>query len=200
MLASCILNPWTSSPDCCASWVDTASFTQSSSCIQTATGCLPASSCLFVKVCIQCSILVWSHLGWRKVCVIRVVISTGNEVICARWSHALCTVLMCSVYSVEILIARSLYILKYRYIHGLIYAVVGVCRSMSCKHACALSWYLQLSGISSWVWNDHHLREIMHQPNWSHMTGDKPYMQYSPLLLRSVEQENKQIDNGANKL
>jgi len=40
-------------------------------------------------------------------------------------------------------------ILKYRYIHGLIYAVVGVCLCMSCTHACALSWHLQLSGISS---------------------------------------------------
>jgi len=94
--------------------------------------------------------------------------------------------------SVQILIARSLYILKYRYIHGLIYAVVGVCLCMSCTHASTLSWHLQLSGISSWVWNDHHLREIVHQPNWSHTTGDKPYMQHSPLLLRSVEQENKQ--------
>jgi len=52
---------------------------------------------------------------------------------------------------------------------------------MSCMHAFALSWHLQLSGISSWVWNDHHLREIMHQPNWSHTTGDKPYMQHSML-------------------
>ena len=91
----------------------------------------------------------------------------------------------------NVLIARSLYILKYRYIHGLIYAVVGVCLCMSCTHACALSWHLQLSGISTWVWNDHHLREIMHQPNWSHTTGDKPYMQHSPLLLRSVEQEKQ---------
>jgi len=97
-----------------------------------------------------------------------------------------------------VLIARSLYILKYRYIHGLIYAVVGVCLCMSCTHPCTLSWHLQLSGISSWVWNDHHLREIMHQPNWSHTTGDKPYMQHSPLLLRSVEQENKQTKEQTN--
>ena len=76
------------------------------------------------------------------------------------------------------------YILKYRYIHGLIYAVVGVCLCMSCTHACALSWNLQLSGISSWVWNDHHLREIMYQPNWSHTTGDKPYMQHLHLSPR----------------
>jgi len=81
--------------------------------------------------------------------------------------------------SVEILIARSLYILKYRYIHGLLYAVVRVCLCMSCTHACALSWHLQLCGISSWVWNDHHLRQIIHQPNLSHTTGGKPYMQHA---------------------
>ena len=27
------------------------------------------------------------------------------------------------------------------------------------------------SGISSWARNDHHLREIMHLPNWSHTSG-----------------------------
>jgi hypothetical protein len=50
-------------------------------------------------------------------------------------------------------------ILKYRYIHDLIYAVFGICLVRMHAHS---------AGISSWVWNDHHLREIMHQPNWSH--------------------------------
>ena len=48
------------------------------------------------------------------------------------------------------------------------------------------------SGISSWVWNDHHLSEIMHHTTEAIRQGDKPYMQHSPLLLRSMEQENKQ--------
>jgi hypothetical protein len=52
--------------------------------------------------------------------------------------------------SIEIVMLEKLdCTLKYRYIHGLIYTVVGVCLCMSCTHACALSWHLQLSGISS---------------------------------------------------
>jgi hypothetical protein len=54
------------------------------------------------------------------------------------------------------------------------------------------------AGTSSYVWNHHHHHEIMlsispaeaHKP----YSGGNPYMQHSPLLLRSVEQETKQKD------
>jgi len=45
------------------------------------------------------------------------------------------------------------YILKYRYIRDLIYTVFGVCL------VCLIRMQAHLAGISSWVWNDHHLRE-----------------------------------------
>ena len=88
--------------------------------------------------------------------------------------------------AVEILIARSLDFLKYRYVHEPIYAIFGVCL------VCLVRMHAHSAGISSWVWHDHHLREIMHHTTEAIRQGDKPYMPYSPLLLCSVEQENKQ--------
>ena len=71
----------------------------------------------------------------------------------------------------KVLIARNLYILKYRYVHELIYAVFGVCLvCLVCIHA-------HSAGISSWVWNDHHLRVIMHHPTEAIRQGNEPYMQ-----------------------
>jgi len=68
---------------------------------------------------------------------------------------------------------------------------------MSCTHACALSWHLQLS-LASPAEDEMTiiLERLCISPTEAIRQGDKPYMQHSPLLLRSVEQENKE----ANKL
>jgi len=57
------------------------------------------------------------------------------------------------------------YILTCRYIHDLVYTVFGLCR------VCLVPMQAHPAGVSSWVWNDHHFREIMHQPSWSHTPG-----------------------------
>jgi hypothetical protein len=64
-----------------------------------------------------------------------------------------------------------LYILKYRYVHELINAVFGVCL------VCLVRIHAHSAGISSWVWNDHHLREIMHRTTEAIRQRPKPYMQ-----------------------
>jgi hypothetical protein len=67
--------------------------------------------------------------------------------------------------NVEMYWLLEAYILKYRYIRALIYTVFGVCL------VCLVRMHAHSADISSWVWNDHHLKEIMHQPNWSHTSG-----------------------------
>jgi len=87
--------------------------------------------------------------------------------------------------SVELLIARSLDMLKYRYIGEHIYIVFGVCL-VYLVHMHAHS-----AGISSWVWNDQHLRQIVHHTAEAICQGDIPYIQHFPVLPHSVDQENK---------
>ena len=70
---------------------------------------------------------------------------------------------------------------------------------MSCTHASALSWHLQLSLASpAEPGMTIILERLCISPTEAIRQGDKPYMQHSPLLLRSVEQE-KQTNKRANK-
>jgi hypothetical protein len=57
------------------------------------------------------------------------------------------------------------YILMCRLICGPVYTIFGLCL------VCLVPMQSQPAGISSWVWNDHHLREIVHQPSRSHTQG-----------------------------
>jgi hypothetical protein len=63
---------------------------------------------------------------------------------------------------------------------------------MSCTHACALSWHLQLSLASPAEDGMTIILERLCISPTEAIRQGKPYMQHSPLLLRSVEQENKQ--------
>jgi hypothetical protein len=66
------------------------------------------------------------------------------------------------IYDVEILIARSV-VFSSTGTFVILYMAFRVCPVRMHAHS---------AGISSWVWNDHHLKEIMHQLSWS------PYMQH----------------------
>jgi hypothetical protein len=71
---------------------------------------------------------------------------------------------------------------------------------MSCIHACLLSWHLQLSLTSPAEFERTIILEILPiSPTEAIRQGDKPYMQHSPILLHSVEQENIQTNKPTTK-
>jgi len=77
------------------------------------------------------------------------------------------------------------YILKYRYIHELIYAVFGVCL------VCLIHIHAHSAGISSWVWHLQLsygmtiiLERLCISPTEAICQGNKPYMQQD-LRLKS---------------
>jgi hypothetical protein len=98
----------------------------------------------------------------------------------------------------NVLIAWSLYsqveVHSWTYIRG-----IRSMSCMSCSHACALSWHLQLSLASPAQYGMTIILErLCISPTEAIRQGDNPYLQHSPLLLCSMEQENKQTNKQTN--
>jgi len=131
--------------------------------------------------------LCWTVFG------VTFIWQSGNGSMSNRWTNQ-------GHRSVEMYWLLEACILKYRYIHELIYAVFGVCLE------CLVRMHAHSAGISSWVWHLQLsygmtiiLERICISPTEAICQGDKQYTQHSPLLLCSVEQENKQPNKEAKK-
>ena len=96
-LANCILKPWTSSLDCCASQVITPSSSHWSSSIPCAAGHSLNLSHSAVSIHMWFLISVWSHWAGRNCWDFRLAISFCSRNIWGGWSHTICIVLTGSV-------------------------------------------------------------------------------------------------------